>query len=102
MKVGWDCACPADRNRPRQEAVDAAHPGHQVTLDWTVQVNHLAGRMRAGVGASGAHDRQLLPRESVQSGLHGVLDSGAVRLSLPAREMRAVVLQAQGDAHNVR
>src|SRR6202790_2252212 len=61
----------------------------------SLEVCDLAGRMNAGVRASGALNWQPLPREILQNIAQRTLNRRLSRLHLPAAEIGSVVRQSQ-------
>ena len=101
---------PAHADRRRQARGRAEHPAARIARRCAVEMHHLARRMHAGIGASGADgstrcagdERQGL----LQRRLHGRFIPPASRLTglvqpLPAGEIAAVVFDAQRVAHRV-
>ena len=99
MEIVVDRAHRAQRDVCGEMAVAAQQPGVVVTLGRGIEMDDLAGRMHARIGASraGHLDRVVgNPRERLfDRALHGALP----RLALPAGEAATVVLDPEGDAH---
>jgi hypothetical protein len=64
-----------------------------------IDMDHLGGRMHAGVCAAGAPGSCGRRRKFAQGALDGVLHAAAVGLRLPARKRRTVIGQAERDPH---
>ncbi len=89
---------PLQRDAGRQEGVDAAHPGKRFPRQAGVDVDHLAERMHAGVGAARHRGHHAAAGELLDGVLEPVLHRIAVRLRLPAGEGGAVIVEAEGNA----
>ena len=63
-----------------------------------IEMNDLADRMNAGVGAPGTDRDDRMTGDERQRRLHGVLDRRRVRLRLPAGVLGAVIFDNGGDA----
>jgi len=63
-------------------------------------MDHLAERMDAGIGPSGADDVQRNLGELLQRLLQRILDRSSARLLLPAAESAALIFDRQGDPHS--
>ena len=79
-----------------QVAIGPAHPRQRVTRDRGVKVNNLHEPMHACIGTSGAQRTGLWSSgKGLQRGFQLILDSVAVRLTLPAVVRTAIVTDAQ-------
>ncbi len=74
------------------------HPCTLVALRGAVEVDDLAARVHAGVRASGAGHLDRVIGDERQRRFDIALHAAAVRQSLPAEEIRAVVFDAKRDA----
>ena len=109
--AGGEAGVPAGGHLPGGPHPDAggqaAIEGGCPALGWNrtghIEMDHLAGRMHAAVGAAGGHRRGgPVGVELGNRPLQGLLDAGVVGLALPAAVGAAVVLQADGDAPGAR
>ena len=98
MKADAHLARPLQGNRRREPGVRAQHPGAWGAHGVGIEMNDLAGRVHAAVGAAGADDDDGLAGYEGDRGLDGILDRRRVLLRLPAGVFGAVILDDGCDA----
>jgi len=79
--------------------VTAGANGAVGTVGAAVEVHHLAGGVNPGIGAAGAGHLDGFVGNASQRRLDRGLDADTVLLALPAHVGRAVVFDAECDAH---
>ncbi len=87
--------CPEHGNRPRQVCIHATHPGTQRPSCRRVKVHYLRGGMHPAIGPPGGMHQDRLSGDRSQGLLQRRLHGDRTRLTLPAKEGTAVVLQSQ-------
>ena len=92
-------ACPMHASSPMQVGVGSAHPRDGFAHRLGVEMHDLGGCVHAGIGAPRGGHLDGRVGETRERLLQVILHAAAARLRLPAAERRAVVFEAQGDAH---
>ena len=90
---------PVNRDRIREQCVDATDPCGFGPAHVGLEMHHLKRRMHTAVGTSGRNDCDTLPGDFGQRAFESILHSAAVRLRLPAVKWRAVVFESERDTH---
>ena len=83
-----------------QIGVDSEQPLSRLSVRLGIEVSHLLKRMHAGVRSTGSRDGNRMIGDGRDRIRKRLLYATFVALSLPADEVRAVVLETESDAQN--